>query len=46
LLVNNEGGMKSESAADGFIHPKDAGYPIIEPLAEAAISKASAWPAP
>lgn len=44
-LVNKEGGMKPELAADGFVHPNDAGYAIMEPLAEAAIDKALAQPA-
>lgn len=39
-LVDSEGGIKSELAMDGIVHPNDAGYAIMEPLAEAAVEKA------
>lgn len=39
-LVDSEGGIKAELAMDGIVHPNDAGYAIMEPLAEAAVAKA------
>jgi lysophospholipase L1-like esterase len=38
-LVDNKGLLKKELADDG-LHPNDAGYKIMVPLAEAAIAKA------
>jgi lysophospholipase L1-like esterase len=40
-LVDDKGLMKKELADDG-LHPNDAGYKIMAPLAEAAIAKALA----
>lgn len=45
-LVNSEGGMRPELATDQAVHPNDAGYAIMEPLAETAIKKALAKPRP
>lgn len=45
-LVNSEGGMREELAVDKAVHPNDAGYAIMQPLAEAAIRKALAEPKP
>ena len=39
-LVDNEGGMKEDLAADKTVHPNDAGYAVMEPLAQAAVEKA------
>jgi len=38
-MVDERNGLKKELSADG-VHPNDAGYKIMEPLAEAAIKKA------
>lgn len=40
-MVDDKGMLKRELAEDG-LHPNDAGYKIMAPLAEAAIAKASA----
>jgi lysophospholipase L1-like esterase len=45
-LVNADGGMKAELTTDGFVHPNDAGYALMEPIAQAAIDKALAKPNP
>jgi lysophospholipase L1-like esterase len=45
-LVNADGGLREELAADKFVHPNDRGYAIMGPLAEAAIRKALAAPQP
>ena len=45
-LATPEGGMKPELAVDKAVHPNDAGYAIMQPLAEQAIAKALAAPAP
>ncbi|MFP5229392.1 MAG: SGNH/GDSL hydrolase family protein [Acidobacteriota bacterium] len=45
-LVNNEGGMKPDLTTDGTVHPNDAGYAIMEPLAEKAVAEALSQPAP
>jgi lysophospholipase L1-like esterase len=45
-LVNSQGGMRPELTTDGSVHPNDAGYAIMEPLAERAIAEALAKPAP
>ena len=37
-MVDERNGLKKELSADG-VHPNDAGYKIMEPLAEAAIKK-------
>ncbi len=39
-LVNDVGGMRPELAVDKAVHPNEAGYALMEPLAEAAIAKA------
>ena len=39
-LVDDKGSLKKELADDG-LHPNDAGYKIMAPLAEAAIAKAT-----
>jgi lysophospholipase L1-like esterase len=45
-MATPEGAMKPELAVDKFVHPNDAGYAIMQPLAEAAIAKALATKAP
>lgn len=45
-LVNDEGGMKPALTTDGTVHPNDAGYAIMEPLAEQAVAEALSQPAP
>ncbi len=45
-LVNDAGGLKPELASDKAVHPNDAGYAIMEPLAERAIEAALASPRP
>ena len=44
-LTNGEGGFKAELSSDG-VHPNEAGYAIMVPLAEKAIAQALAKPAP
>lgn len=44
-LVDDKGMLKKELADDG-LHPNEAGYKIMAPLAEAAIQKALANPKP
>jgi lysophospholipase L1-like esterase len=39
-LVNDAGGMRKDLTTDGYVHPNDAGYAIMEPLAQAAINQA------
>jgi lysophospholipase L1-like esterase len=41
-----EGAIKPELAVDKAVHPNDAGYALMEPLAEVAIAKSLATPAP
>jgi lysophospholipase L1-like esterase len=41
-LVDGEGGMKPELAFDRAVHPNSAGYAIMQPLAEKAITEAFA----
>ena len=45
-MVNADGGMRPELAEDAFVHPNDAGYAVMEPLARAAVMKALAMPRP
>ncbi len=45
-LANPEGGMRPELATDKAVHPNDAGYALMQPLAEQAIAKSLATPAP
>ena len=45
-LSTPEGAMKPELAADQHVHPNADGYAVMQPLAEAAIGKALAQPAP
>lgn len=45
-LVDDKGGMRAELAFDKAVHPNDAGYAIMQPLAEKAIAEALAKPAP
>ncbi len=44
-LAGPDGGMRPELASDG-IHPTDAGYAVMEPLARAAVLRALAGPRP
>jgi lysophospholipase L1-like esterase len=46
VLVTPEGAMKPELAIDKAVHPNDAGYALMEPLAEAAVAKSLAQRAP
>jgi len=41
-MVNADGGLKVELSIDGAVHPNDAGYAVMEPLAEHAIAEAMA----
>lgn len=45
-MVNADGGMRPELAEDKFVHPDDAGYAVMGPLARAAVMKALAMPRP
>ena len=45
-LADSTGGMRPELAIDKAVHPNDAGYALMAPIAEAAIAKALAQPAP
>jgi lysophospholipase L1-like esterase len=45
-LATPDGAMKPDLAVDKYVHPNDAGYAIMQPLAEAAIAKSLAQPAP
>ncbi len=45
-MVNADGAMRPELAEDAFVHPNDAGYGVMEPLARAAVKKALAMPRP
>lgn len=45
-LVDDQGGMKPELAFDKAVHPNDAGYAIMQPLAEKAIAESLRRPAP
>jgi lysophospholipase L1-like esterase len=40
-MVDEKGWLRGDLAEDG-LHPNDAGYKIMAPLAEAAIAKATA----
>ena len=43
---DGQGGMKPELTTDKFVHPNAAGYAVMAPLAEAAVAKSLAKPAP
>ena len=45
-MATPEGAMRPELAEDKFVHPNDAGYAVMEPLAKAAVLKALATPQP
>lgn len=45
-LDDGNGGMKPDLAIDKLVHPNDAGYAIMLPIAEAAIKKSLAQPKP
>jgi lysophospholipase L1-like esterase len=45
-LVDDKGGMRPDLAFDKAVHPNDAGYAIMQPLAERAIAQSLAKPAP
>jgi lysophospholipase L1-like esterase len=45
-LADNDGALRPELAEDKYIHPNDAGYAVMEPLAEAAIAEALKRPQP
>jgi lysophospholipase L1-like esterase len=45
-MVAPDGGIQPDLAIDQAVHPNDAGYAIMQPLAEAAIAKSLAQPAP
>ena len=38
-MSNPDGAMKPELAADKFVHPNDAGYAVMQPLAQAAVDE-------
>ena len=44
-MVGPQRGMRAELTLDG-VHPNDAGYAVMEPMAEAAVAKALAMPRP
>jgi lysophospholipase L1-like esterase len=46
VLATPEGAIKPELAVDKAVHPNDAGYAVMEPLAEAAIARSLAQPTP
>jgi lysophospholipase L1-like esterase len=46
VLATPEGAMKPDLAIDKAVHPNSAGYDLMQPLAEAAIAKSLAQPAP
>jgi lysophospholipase L1-like esterase len=46
VLATPEGAMKPDLAIDKAVHPNTAGYDLMQPLAEAAIAKSLAQPAP
>lgn len=45
-MVDDQGGIRPNLAMDKAVHPNDAGYAIMEPLAERAIESALALPQP
>lgn len=45
-MVTPDGAMKPELAVDKYVHPNDAGYAVMEPLARAAVERALAQPRP
>ena len=45
-LATPSGAIKPELAVDKAVHPNDAGYALMQPLAEVAIAKSLAQPAP
>jgi lysophospholipase L1-like esterase len=45
-LANEQGGIREELAFDKAVHPNDAGYALMAPIAEEAIAKALAQPRP
>lgn len=45
-LVNDHDGMKENLAFDKAVHPNDAGYALMEPIASEAIAKSLAMPRP
>ncbi len=45
-LANEQGGIREDLAMDKAVHPNDAGYALMVPIAEAAIARALAQPRP
>lgn len=45
-MVDDHGGIRPDLAIDKAVHPNDAGYAIMEPLAQQAIERALAEPQP
>lgn len=45
-LDDGNGGMRPDLAMDKLVHPNDAGYAVMAPIADAAISQALKQPAP
>ncbi len=45
-LAQPDGAMKPDLAVDKAVHPNDAGYAVMQPLAEAAIRASLSHPAP
>ena len=46
VFAQPDGSMKPELAVDKAVHPNDAGYAVMQPLAESAIRAALAQPTP
>ncbi|WP_158822040.1 SGNH/GDSL hydrolase family protein [Granulicella sp. S156] len=45
-MVDDQGGIRPDLAFDKAVHPNDAGYAIMEPIAQRAIESALALPRP
>ena len=45
-MATPTGAMRPELAVDRYVHPNAAGYAVMQPLAEQAVAKALARPAP
>ena len=45
-MVDDQGGIRQDLSYDKAVHPNDAGYSIMEPIAQRAIDSALAMPQP
>ena len=45
-MVDDQGGIRPDLSMDKAVHPNDAGYAIMQPLAERGIESALALPQP